>query len=286
MKILKGIFLVLLVIIFSGSLIATSVIGIFNSFISKDYVITKIKDNNSYEKLEEFAYDNVEQYLSGEDEIKQVLEQFVTKENMETITNTIFDSIYDDNGLDLNEQTIKVFVDSNVDELIEKYNIILTEEQKNEIDNITNEVIDSVEIEENLKIDLGFIPELIKIFKDIFRGMLVTTIVFAIFIILLNINNIFTGIKIVSSSIFVTGGFFIVLKKSIIDIILKNSIVEENSEIVFNILNSILSDITKALGNIGMCYVIVGVVAVSITLIIELVINRKSKINTNKQQTL
>lgn len=260
MKILKGMLSAVLSIFFAIIVTVTGIIIVLNSIISKDYIMDKVKQSDTYEVLEQYAYQGVEQYIDENEETKELFEKFATKENMETIVNDLADEIYNNKEFDVTEYDFESALNSNMLEIADKYDIKISEEQQKQIDDIAYSIAEKANLKEVESLNenemANVIPSLVKTLKDVLIGIIVTASILGIIIILLNLENIFTGIKLLASGMIVSGGFFIICKKLIIGFEAYDKF-NNVDEVLQKIIHTVIKDISNLLGNLGVIYIVI-----------------------------
>ena len=95
MKVVKSIIQYIIVTILALAVLALIIMNLFSSSIlSKDYILSKLEEQNYYDKIYEDTKSNFENYIhqSGLDE--EVLNDIVTKEKIKKDTNIIINNIY------------------------------------------------------------------------------------------------------------------------------------------------------------------------------------------------
>ena len=222
---------------------------ISSTILSKEYILSKLQEQNYYEKIYEEAESNFENYIhqSGLDE--EVLAGIVTKEKIEKDTKIIINNIY--NGM---EEKIDVEeIRNNLDEKINNSlnGKISSSEQKSIdtfVDTICNEYETTISHTNYEKKINSIIEKANKYINLAKKGLLVIIGGSVILLVLLTIKRIYRLIARIGTAFIIDGLIFIFAEKYISSKTRIDTIMLLNkgiSDVLQSILNEILSNILK-----------------------------------------
>ena len=139
MKVLKNVFIYLLTIILSVSIILLVAIKIASSTIlDKNYILSKLDETSYYEKTYIYVKSNFDKYIqqSGLDE--EVLEDIVTEEQIKQDTQKILNNMYNNSKEEIDIQSIKEKLNNNINKSLG--NMKLTSSQRTAIDQYVEKI--------------------------------------------------------------------------------------------------------------------------------------------------
>jgi len=199
MKVVKNIIQYIVATILALAILLLILINIFSSSIlSKDYVLSKLDEQNYYDKIYEDTKSNFENYIhqSGLDE--EVLNDIVAKEKVKKDTKIIINNIY--NGMDekINTEEIKERLNENINNSL---NGKISATQRKSIDTFVDTICKEYEAtishtNYEQKIHTGYkqIERYINLAK---KGILIGIGVCIVLIILLTLKRIYRVIKLI-----------------------------------------------------------------------------------------
>jgi hypothetical protein len=284
MKVVKIIFSIIFSIMFAISVIMTAFLGITNKTISQDYIMSKLKESNIYEEIQDKVQEKVDIYLENNSESAEILNEFATSENIENVIESVSDSIYQNDDFDFSSEGLQEILNENIDKIKVEQNIEISDAQQQKINEFVKEISDeyeesfnnlessndsenlenlessettekignseTLESSENLESSetlensenfynsenpknselvsndtvefINNVPNMLKIVKNMYSVMIVFTIFLAIFIILINLKSLTSGIDFIASGLIVSG-IGLVGTKNIFNIFIEKS---------------------------------------------------------------
>lgn len=247
---IKKIIQYIIVTILALAVLALVVINMLSSSIlKKEYILSKLQQQDYYEKIYEETKSNFENYIhqSGLDE--EVLENIVTKEKIEKDTRKIINNIY--NGMDekVDTEEIKNKLNENINNSL---NGKITSTQQKSIDTFVDTIckeyettISHTNYEKKINNMLNQINKYIDLAK---KAILVIIGVSIILLVLLTIKRIYRITAQIGTAFIIDGLILILAKKYISSKIKIDTIMLLNngvSDVLKNILNEILTNILK-----------------------------------------
>ena len=222
---------------------------ISSTILSKEYILSKLQEQNYYEKIYEEAESNFENYIhqSGLDE--EVLAGIVTKEKIEKDTKIIINNIY--NGM---EEKIEVEeIRNNLNEKINNsLNGKISSSEQKSIDTFVDTICDEYETtisHTNYEKKINSIIEKANKYINLAKkGLLVIIGGSVILLVLLTIKRIYRLIARIGTAFIIDGLIFIFAEKYISSKTRIDTIMLLNkgiSDVLQSILNEILSNILK-----------------------------------------
>lgn len=247
---IKKIIQYIIVTILALAILALVIINILSSSIlKKEYILSKLQQQDYYEKIYEETKSNFENYIhqSGLDE--EVLENIVTKEKIEKDTRKIINNIY--NGMDekVDTEEIKNKLNKNINNSL---NGKISSTQQKSIDTFVDTIckeyettISHTNYEKKINNMLNQINKYIDLAK---KAILVIIGVSIILLVLLTIKKIYRITAQMGTAFIIDGLILILAKKYISSKIKIDTIMLLNngvSDVLKNILNEILTNILK-----------------------------------------
>lgn len=233
------------------AVLALIIINILSSSIlSKEYILSKLKEQNYYDKIYEETESNFENYIhqSGLDE--EVLSNIVTKEKLEKDTKIIINNIY--NGMDekIDTEEIKNNLTENINNSL-NHKVSTTEKKAIDtfVDTICKEyetTISHTNYEKKINTALNQINKYIDLVK---KALLVVIGVSIILLILLTIRRIYKITARIGVAFIIDGLILVLVEKYINSKIKIETIMLLNngvSTVIQSILNEILGNILKS----------------------------------------
>ena len=232
------------------AILALIIINMLSSTIlSQEYILSKLQEQNYYDKIYEEAESNFENYIhqSGLDE--EVLEGIVTKEKIQKDTKIIINNIY--NGMDEKIDTEEIR-----NNLSEKINSSLdgkiSSSQQKSIDTFVDTICKEYETtisHTNYEKKINSIKKKADKYIDLAGKVLLITIgISVILLILLTIKRIYRIVARIGTTLIIDGLLFILAEKYINSRIKIDTIMLLNkgiSDVLQSILNEILLNILK-----------------------------------------
>ena len=226
------------------------IINILSSTIlSKEYILSKLQEQNYYEKIYEEAESNFENYIhqSGLDE--EVLAGIVTKEKIEKDTKIIINNIY--NGME--EKIEGEEIRNNLNEKINNsLNGKISSSEQKSIDTFVDTICDEYETtisHTNYEKKINSIIEKANKYINLAKkGLLVIIGGAVILLVLLTIKRIYRIIARIGTAFIIDGLIFVFAEKYISSKTRIDTIMLLNkgiSDVLQSILNEILSNILK-----------------------------------------
>lgn len=267
MKVFKTILNFVVITVLSILLIVYIGLNIFSkTLLSKDYILTKMEENNYYEKLVEYVNSSFENYIyqSGLDE--EVIKNIVTEEKIKSDTNAIIDNVYEGKEFSVDTQSIKDKLLSNISDSINGRSFSATEQKA--VDAFANNICSAYEdtlLHTNYVQKVHSFYSQITEYKDLANKIILgSSVVCVILLMLINIKEKAKILSTLAIAVLVAGTFLILLNVYIKTKININNIVifsDAISEIVVKIISNILEQII----NNGIIYAIIGFVGIVIS---------------------
>ena len=267
MKVFKTILNFVVITVLSILLIVYAGLNIFSkTLLSKDYILTKMEENNYYEKLIEYVNSSFENYIyqSGLDE--EVIKNIVTEEKIKSDTNAIIDNVYEGKEFSVDTQSIKDKLLSNISDSINGRSFSATEQKA--VDAFAKNICSAYEdtlLHTNYVQKVHSVYSQITEYKDLANKIILgSSVVCVILLMLINIKEKAKILSTLAIAVLVAGAFLILLNVYIKAKININNIVifsDAISEIVVKIISNILEQIM----NNGIIYTIIGFVGIIIS---------------------
>lgn len=265
MKILTAIIRYILSVILAISMLAMLAIKIFSSTLfSEEYIITKLKEEDYYNKVTEYAMSNFENYIyqSGLDET--VLEQIVSKEKVEKDTKIILHNIYDGFNEEISTDEILEKLNQNINQYL---GTNASSSQKESIDKFVDTIckeylstISHFSFENKLSKGYKTIIE----YKEIAKKILIITLVVTVLLLIgVNYNRISNFISSIGCSLTINGIAILIIKYYINYSIKINTITILNTAIS-NIIRNIINEILNIAMKYGCISLVLGVIIIII----------------------
>lgn len=250
MRVVKNIIQYILVAILAIAIFALIIINLFSSSIlSKDYVLSKLAEQNYYDKIYEDTKSNFENYIhqSGLDE--EVLNDIVTKEKIKKDTNIIIDNIY--NGMDekISTEEIKNNLNENIKNSL---NGKISSTQQKAIDVFVDTIceeykstISHTKYEQKINEGYKTIQKYINMAK---KGLMIAIGVCLILLVMIAIKRIYRIIARIGTA-FTIDGLLLLLGENYVSLKVKISSItilnNATSDVLRSILNEILNNTIK-----------------------------------------
>lgn len=269
---MKRIIQYIIAVIFAIAILALIVINMLSSTIlSKEYILSKLQEQNYYDKIYEEAKSNFENYIhqSGLDE--EVLQEIITKEKVQKDTEIIINNIY--NGMDKKIDTEEI--KNNLNEKINKsINGKISSSQQKSIDTFVDTIckeyettISHTNYEKKINSVITKVNKYLSFGKKIF---ITTAMVSVVLLILLTIKRIYEIIARIGTALIIDGLIFVLAEKYINSKIKIETIMLLNqgiSDVLQSILNEILLNILKTgsiMLGLGILFIIINGIIKSI----------------------
>ena len=265
MKTVRKIIQYILAVILALAILALILINIFSSTIlSENYVLSKLEEENYYEKIYEDTESNFENYIyqSGLDE--EVLNNIVTKEKIEKDTKIIISNIYDKTNEEIDTEEIANQLNQNIEDSLNG-NISNSERQaiNKFVDTICEEyksTISHTNYEEKINSIYQKVIQSISLLK---KALLIVIVVCVVLIVLLTFKRIHRAIARIGTAFTIDGLILLITNWYINDKIRIEGITILNnavSEVLRNVLTDILSRIMtygSILLGLGILFIII-----------------------------
>lgn len=276
MKVLKNVFIYLLTIILSVSIILLVAIKIASSTIlDKNYVLSKLDETSYYEKTYIYVKSNFDKYIqqSGLDE--EVLEDIVTEEQIKQDTQKILNNIYNNSKEEIDIQSIKEKLNNNINKSLG--NMKLTSSQRTAIDQYVEKICEEYKtsiLQYNVEDQVNNMYKNITDYSN--TGNTVAYVAIAVIIILLlvlNIKRIYKFFTYIGISCFSSGVLLIFVNSYIISKVKIQTITILNDTFSFTLRN-VLQNIVDEIKNYGWMITIISLVLIIVP---NLIHNIKTK---------
>lgn len=247
---MKRIIQYIIATILALAILALTIVNILSSTIlSQEYILSKLQEQNYYDKIYEEAESNFENYIhqSGLDE--EVLEEIVTKEKIQKDTKIIINNIYNGMNEKIDTEEIKNNLNEKINNSIDGK---ISSSQQKSIDTFVDTICKEYEktiSHTNYEKKINSIIKKANKYIDIAKKALLITIgVSVILLILLTIKRIYRITARIGTAFIIDGLIFIIAEKYIKSKIKIDTIMLLNqgiSDVLQSILNEILSNILK-----------------------------------------
>ena len=247
---MKRIIQYIIATILALAILALTIVNILSSTIlSQEYILSKLQEQDYYDKIYEEAESNFENYIhqSGLDE--EVLEGIVTKEKIQKDTKIIINNIYNGMNEKIDTEEIKNNLNEKINNSIDGK---ISSSQQKSIDTFVDTIckeyektISHTNYEKKINSIINKANKYIDIAK---KALLITICVSVILLILLTIKRIYGITARIGTAFIIDGLIFIIAEKYIKSKIKIDTIMLLNqgiSDVLQSILNEILSNILK-----------------------------------------
>lgn len=247
---MKRIIQYIIATILALAILALTIVNILSSTIlSQEYILSKLQEQNYYDKIYEEAESNFENYIhqSGLDE--EVLEEIVTKEKIQKDTKIIINNIYNGMNEKIDTEEIKNNLNEKINNSIDGK---ISSSQQKSIDTFVDTIckeyektISHTNYEKKINSIINKANKYIDIAK---KALLITIGVSVILLILLTIKRIYRITARIGTAFIIDGLIFIIAEKYIKSKIKIDTIMVLNqgiSDVLQSILTEILSNILK-----------------------------------------
>lgn len=247
---MKRIIQYIIATILALAILALTIVNILSSTIlSQEYILSKLQEQNYYDKIYEEAESNFENYIhqSGLDE--EVLEEIVTKEKIQKDTKIIINNIYNGMNEKIDTEEIKNNLNEKINNSIDGK---ISSSQQKSIDTFVDTIckeyektISHTNYEKKINSIINKANKYIDIAK---KALLITIGVSVILLILLTIKRIYRITARIGTAFIIDGLIFIIAEKYIKSKIKIDTIMLLNqgiSDVLQSILTEILSNILK-----------------------------------------
>ena len=280
MKVIATIIKYIIVFILAISITMLAVVNIFSSTIlEKEYILSKLEETGYYDEIYEYAKSNFENYIgqSGLDE--EILENIITKEMIKNDTKTIIENIYDGKDKKVETKEIENTIKQNISKSLEGQKLTAT--QQKAIDEFVKHICDEYTtslLHTNYETKINnYYKTIIKYKEMAEKGLIITAVICALLLLILNIksiSNFFIQIGVsamVPAFILIITNIFINTRIKIQNIVLVN-------DAFAKIIKTVIADVLKNMMNYG-----IVLLASSMILIIafNLIKVQKNKIEKN-----
>lgn len=251
MKVIATIIKYIIVFILAISIIMLVVVNIFSSTIlEKEYILSKLEETGYYDEIYEYAKSNFENYIgqSGLDE--EILENIITKEMIKNDTKTIIENIYDGKDKKVETKEIENTIKQNISKSLEGQKLTAT--QQKAIDEFVKHICDEYTtslLHTNYETKINnYYKTIIKYKEMAEKGLIITAVICALLLLILNIksiSNFFIQIGVsamVPAFILIITNIFINTRIKIQNIVLVN---DAFAKIIKTVIADVLNNMMK-----------------------------------------
>lgn len=263
------------------AVLALILINVFSSSIlNKEYIFSKLREQNYYEKIYNDVESNFENYIyqSGLDE--DVLTEIVTKAKIEQDTKLIINNIYDGMNEKVSTEEIRTKLNENIQKSL---NGKISNAEQNSINTFIDTICKEYETtisHTNYENKINSVIKKTNQYVNVAKKALMVVIgVLAIILILLSMKRIYRIIAKIGTIFTIDGSILVIVEKYINSKIKIDTITILNSatsDVLRSILNEILNNILKY----GSVLLALGIVLI----IIYGFIKSARKLNREKEQ--
>lgn len=251
MKVIATIIKYIIVFILAISITMLAVVNIFSSTIlEKEYILSKLEETGYYDEIYEYAKSNFENYIgqSGLDE--EILENIITKEMIKNDTKTIIENIYDGKDKKVETKEIENTIKQNISKSLEGQKLTAT--QQKAIDEFVKHICDEYTtslLHTNYETKINnYYKTIIKYKEMAEKGLIITAVICALLLLILNIksiSNFFIQIGVsamVPAFILIITNIFINTRIKIQNIVLVN---DAFAKIIKTVIADVLNNMMK-----------------------------------------
>lgn len=251
MKVIATIIKYIIVFILAISITMLAVVNIFSSTIlEKEYILSKLEETGYYDEIYEYAKSNFENYIgqSGLDE--EILENIITKEMIKNDTKTIIENIYDGKDKKVETKEIENTIKQNISKSLEGQKLTATQQKAIDefVKHICDEYITSL-LHTNYETKINnYYKTIIKYKEMAEKGLIITAVICALLLLILNIksiSNFFIQIGVsamVPAFILIITNIFINTRIKIQNIVLVN---DAFAKIIKTVIADVLNNMMK-----------------------------------------
>lgn len=269
MKLLKNLICIMLSFILVLVILMYMLYSNFESkFLSKDYILSKMNENQFYLQIGREVESGFEKYIYQSGLPEETIKNLFTEEIIKNDVISIVNCVYDGTEINLSSQIIRNNLDNKIEQYLQSEGKNANEQVRENInkfeDLIVNEYNNNINISEELYTETHSLIEKFNVVVEKIGNMPIIIIgIFVVLIILLNIKNLALALNFLSISILAVG----VLIKIVITTIYSNINID-NLLILTNSISNLVIDIIKELiyefDKISTTCVVLGVLGIAI----------------------
>ncbi len=267
MKVLKKIIDIVIAFFLTLLIIASfSVMVLSHTVLQKDYMLSQLEEIDYYEKVKTDLKNGFEnyQYQSGLPE--NVFENLYSENALKSDINSFIDYLYDGGEIQNSSAEVKTRIEQNINQYLSENNITLKEEQKKNIENYENIIVQVYEKEVSSMANyIGQVPKVLeqlnKAVKMIEIGLLVTLVFLVLFDFLLHIKEMSEFVNCIGIAMIASGVLLFLLQMTIYKNIDINNILLLNQSFS-DFTKYIIFDVLDKFKVYGMIFAVVGFVGI------------------------
>lgn len=264
MKLVINILKYMCAILLASSLIVlVGLVAIYTNVLNESYIKNAVQKTQYDEKIYDEIYSNFENYISQSGLDKNVLDNVLTKEKVESDTQEIIENIFENKDQRINADEIKTNLQNNISTSLNGQ--VLTENSKKSVDEFVNKIGDEY-------LNTIFYPKYqdsinsmyTKINAMVKKIQIITIILLAALVLLIFAlckGNIFDA-GIFSSISCTSCALFYILVNIFINSKIKISNIYIQNEAVSNLIKNIMNDIIQTMSKFSIALLILGIILV------------------------
>ena len=271
MKIFKNIITFIFTIILTILILSYVIIKLCSSTVlNENYVISKLEENDYYNKTYELVESNFENYIQQYGLDEEVLKDIITKDEIEEDTKSILNNIYSGIGDNISTEKIKERLTQNIDKSLENKKLSSSEKEAIDdfIDKIGNEYETTIFHTNYEKSLSNMYKKIIKMVSFGEKVILVSIGFFVILILIINTRRIYKSISAIGISMISSGVIFIIAKIYINTKIKIQTITVLNS-VCSTTLRNILQELLDNIITYGIIFSVIGLVLIILSNLIH-----------------
>lgn len=219
---------------------------------NKKYIISSIEKNNYYEELQKDITTDMKAYMMSSGLPEKILEDLISVNDVKEDTNRFLDSLYSGVEYKLDASSIKIKLQSNIDNSLKEQNITVTNNKM--IDEFVDDIIKIYDDEIQL---YGYTNQVASKFYKINQILNMAIIILGVLSVILIVVLLLTKFEYVFS-IFTASGLIILF----INFVINNKIDIDNITIISNMFSSVLVDVLNSIisvnNTVGVLLLVLG----------------------------
>lgn len=269
MKVIKYILNIIFSFLLVCLVIGMTLLNIFkNNFLYKELVYSKLEEIGFYTQVEEEVNSGFEDFIYQSGLPETTIQNLVSYEKIKSDINGNIESIYNNTEYNISTDEIKEELEKRIDEYISSKKRIINKTDRENIEKFESLIITSYEkniniIPEGIEIAKKYVPNIVSMYE---RYANITYVICAIDLIILAVINLkeivimlkYLGISILSS------GMLLKMVKPILDKSIDIDNVELFTTSLTSFVQNVYRDILFKIDNIGLNFIIVGLVMIII----------------------
>ena len=257
-------------IIFSFALmfviLASSILYIVNSYIQKEYLLTKFDEIDLYTQIYEEVKEGFENYIYQSGLDITILDKICDREKVKQDILLVIDSIYNGNDVQIDTSTIRLNLDNAINEYLSNENRKLSNQEKENIIKFEDIIVDAYKKELSIYTKIqsklsGNIKETLELVSKIKNIAIVITVILAIVLIVINIKAIYSGISYIGIAL-LSSGVILNLLENLINSKINIGELVILSKAVSNTVIYIIKEILSLLQTFGIWYIFIGILII------------------------